>query len=710
MHVEDLTLQIEAEIIALILVALVVYIIAKRVRMPYTIALVLTGITISMIGPHILSEVFPIGLSTELILLVFLPGLIFEAAYHMSLNHLLANIWMILGLAIPGLLLSTAIIGVALHWLLSLPLEVSLLYGALISATDPISVLALFKELHVPKRLGILMEGESLLNDGTAVVMFGILLSLALGQTITLAEGITTFAIVTIGGAVTGFAIGVLVNHLFQYLEDDTAIQIALTLIVAYGTFLLAEELLHVSPVIAVVVAGVTLGSNQRSGGAPVGAQISIGDFWGLVAFLINSTIFLMIGLESPLQFLETSLTPILIAIVPVVLARALIIYCTAWLSRRVGGNPIPRKWDTVLFWGGLRGSVSLALALSLPLDFEWRYTILALTLGYVTFSLVIGGLSMKPLLRFFGLTRRSEIREQWESSLAQLRLMQSTQQTVERLSQQHLLPPSLDENIRHAVERSLERYWTEMERLLIDNPNLLRERTQYILNEITRDRRAALLELENRGLITEHTYHTEIEKLLKQMEESLLAENSGQAFAVLTSLIGHWDQARDLRQVIRETPEMATYTVRATLARTASQTLNNITVANRQITPFVADELRPFMANLRKTTETELGQAINENAHVQYEASRMVLREMLDGQRSALSQMLRLGLITNQDHSQLCQRLDTIDAYAENLTEAHELNALLLAIPGMIRNLNGSLGMTEALDQIVGAENPDTE
>ncbi|MFC1959319.1 Na+/H+ antiporter [Chloroflexota bacterium] len=702
MHVEDLTLTIEVEIIALILVALVVYIIAKRVRMPYTIALVLTGITISLVGPHLLSEIFPIGLSTELILLVFLPGLIFEAAYHLSLNHLLANIWLILGLAVPGMLVSTAIIGGALHLLLDLPLEVALLYGALISATDPISVLALFKELHVPKRLGILMEGESLFNDGTAVVLFGILLSIALGQTITVAEGITTFAIVIIGGAITGFAIGVLVNYLFQYLEDDTAIQIALTIIVAYGTFLLAEELLHVSPVIAVVVAGVTLGSNQRSGDASLGTQISIGDFWGLVAFLINSTIFLMIGLESPLQFLETSLTPIMIAIVPVVLARALVIYCTAWLSRRVGGNPVPRKWDTVLFWGGLRGSVSLALALSLPLDFEWRYTILALTLGYVTFSLVVGGLSMKPLLRRLGLSRRSESRERWESLLAQLRLGQSTQETVERLSQQHLLPPSLDDNIRYAVDRSLERYWTEMERLLIDDPELLRERTQYILNEIARDRRASLLELENRGFITEHTYHAEIEKLLRQMEESLMAESSEQAFAVLTSLIGTWDQARDLRQVIRDTPEMTTYVVKAALARSASLTLDEITVANRQITPFVADELRPFMAGLRESTETELSQAINENSHVQLEASRMVLREMLDSQRSALSQMLRLGLIANKDHTQLCHRLDTIAAYADDMTEAHELNALLLAVPGMIRNLDVSLGAS--LDEIVSA------
>ncbi len=689
---DGLTLRAEIEIIGLILIALVVYIVARRIRIPYTIALVLTGIGISLVGPRNLQEVFPIGLSTDLILLVFLPGLIFEAAYHLDLDSLRQNFWIILGLAVPGLLVAGGLVGAVVHRVLGVPLDVALLFGGLIGATDPVSVLALFRELRVPKRLTILMEGESLFNDGVAVVLFVILSEVVMGGTFSLTEGIGRFAVVMVGGALTGFTIGMLVNYIFGYLEDS-AIQIALTIIMAYGTFLLAEEALHVSPVIAVVVAGVTLGSTQRDGQRTIGAEISIADFWELVAFLINSAIFLLIGLESPIPLLGASLGPILVAIVAVVGARALVVFGMGALSRILGRDPIPRTWDVVMFWGGLRGSVSLALALSLPLDFAWRETVLALTLGYVIFSLVAGGLTMKPLLRWLGLTRRSEAREQWESLLARLRMLTATEQTVKRLSQQHILPPALDENFRQAVNRSLERYWTDVERLLLDNPDLLHERTQYILNEIVRDRRAALMDLERRGFITEHTYEAETEKLVEQVQHSLAAESPEQVSAILSGLIGQYDQVRDLKQLLRDSPELNIQLVKAYLAQEAHHTLDRLVESRQALEPFVAQELRPFMADLQEATEGEMQRSINENPHVHAQVTRLVLRELLDGQRAALSQMLRVGLLTEQEHLRLVHRLDTIEQYANSLREAHELNALMLAIPSMIRNLDKSLG-----------------
>jgi CPA1 family monovalent cation:H+ antiporter len=693
MHAQDMTLRIEVEIISLILIALLVYIVARRIRIPYTIALVITGIGISFAGTTYLNEIFPIGLTTDLILLVFLPGLIFEAAYHLNLNNLMQNLGLILGLAVPGLLIGAGLVGGALHLLLGLPLDVALLFGGLISATDPVSVLALFKELRVPKRLSVLMEGESLFNDGVAVVVFLILMEIVQGGTVTITEGISQFAVVMVGGALTGFTIGMLVNYVFRFVENDNAIQIALTIIMAYGTFLLAEEALHVSPVIAVVVAGVTLGSNQRSEDTSPGAQISIVDFWDLVAFLINSAIFLMIGLESPLALLSESIGPILIAIVVVVVARALIVFPTVWISRRVGRNPIPSQWTPVMFWGGLRGSVSLALALSLPVDIPYRNTVLGLTLGYVIFSLVAGGLTMKPLLKRVGLTRRSETRERWESLLAQLRMMQSTQQTVNRLSHQHLLPPNLDENFRDAVERSLESTWTQMERLLLDDANLLQERTQYILNEVVRDRRAALLELEQRGFITEHTYQEETEKLVKQAQQSFTAESSEQVTAILSGLIGSWERTQNLRQLLRDSPNLSVQTAKYYLSEAACQTLNEVVESRLTYAPFVADELRPFMADLRQQSERELHTAVGENADVHAQATRLVLRELVDSQRSALSRMMSTGLISDGEHIRLSQRLDSIEVYADEMERPQELNALMLAIPSMIRHLDESLG-----------------
>ena len=259
-------------------------------------------------------------------MLVFLPGLIFEAAYHLELKNLTENMGMILLLAIPGLLVSTGIVAVILHFVLDMPLDVALLFGGLISATDPVSVLALFKEMRVPKRLSILMEGESLFNDGVAVVIFLILTDVVAGQPFVLVEGVGQFFLVMVGGALTGFTIGTLANVVFDYIGEDRAIQIAMTIILAYGTFLLAETVLHVSPVIAVVVAGVTLGSHHRDRDSGISADISIADFWGLVAFLINSAIFLLIGLESLLPLLFNNLGPIIVTILAVLGARAVIV------------------------------------------------------------------------------------------------------------------------------------------------------------------------------------------------------------------------------------------------------------------------------------------------------------------------------------------------------------------------------------------------
>ncbi|MBN1966605.1 MAG: cation:proton antiporter, partial [Anaerolineae bacterium] len=255
---EGLALQIEVEVISLMLVALGVYIVSRRIRIPYTIALVLTGIAISLLGPASLGELFPVQLDSDLILLVFLPGLIFEAAYSLSLEELRENLGVIMWLAVPGLLVSTGIVGAVLHFVLGIDFEVALLFGALISATDPVSVLALFRELRVPKRLSILMEGESLFNDGTAVVIFFILLETVQGGDVSATQGVQQFVIVVAGGALTGYMVGLAANALlgWRYVADEHAIQIAFTIILAYGTYLLAEELLHVSPVIAVVIAG----------------------------------------------------------------------------------------------------------------------------------------------------------------------------------------------------------------------------------------------------------------------------------------------------------------------------------------------------------------------------------------------------------------------------------------------------------------------
>ena len=333
-----------------------------------------------------------------------------------------------------------------------------------------------------------------------------------------------------------------------------------------------------------------------------------------------------------------------------------------------------------------------MALALSLPQTFVYRDMLLALTLGYVTFSLVVGGLTMKPLLNRLGLTYRSESRERWESLLAQLRMVSATQQTINQLSHQHLLPPALDENFRHAIKSSLDHHWTQMEQVLLEDPDLMRARTQYILNEIVRARRAALLDLEQRGFIYEQTYEKEMEHLVQQTQQAFEAESSEQIYTILTGLIGRWDHFQGLQQMLRESPALTSQIAKTYLSQAANQTLDSLIESQQIVEPFVADELRPYLADLETSTAMSFRESVSENPKIQMQATRLVMRELLDGQRAALAQMMRTGLLDNGVHVRLNQRLDAIEAIASEMNEPQELNALMLAVPGMIRHLDESL------------------
>jgi CPA1 family monovalent cation:H+ antiporter len=266
-------------LIALLLIASGVAMATKWVRLPYTLALVVVGLVISPM--HFLPVVH---VSPELILLVFLPALLFEAAWNLKLHHLRENLWPILTMATVGVSLSVGIIGMILHYGIGLGWSSALIFGAIISATDPVSVLALFKKLGAPKRLTTIIEGESLFNDGTAVVVFRILLGIVAGTTAFNSTGqlifssVRDFSLVVFGGVAVGAIIGIIASTLTSYF-DDHLLEITLTTIVAYGSFLLAEEM-HVSPVIAVLVAGLILGNYGRQKGMSPTTQVAVNSFW----------------------------------------------------------------------------------------------------------------------------------------------------------------------------------------------------------------------------------------------------------------------------------------------------------------------------------------------------------------------------------------------------------------------------------------------
>ena len=390
--------------IVLLLISSVVAMATTWVRVPYTLALVIVGLVISRM--HFLPTVH---ISPDLILLIFLPALLFEASWNLKFERLREHLALVLTLAVMGVGLSVGIIGLLLHYLTGISWSNALLFGSIISATDPVSVLALFKKLGAPERLNVIIEGESLLNDGTAVVVFRILLGIVIGTTTVdstadlITSSLLQFALVALGGIALGSVIGFVASTLTSYF-DDHLLEIMLTTIAAYGSFILAENL-HVSPVIAVVLTGMIIGNYGRRKGMSEHTQIAVDSFWEYGAFVVNSLVFLLIGLEIPLVLLFQHARLIFWAIVAMVIARAVAVYVLNPIVNRFA-SPVTFAWQHILFWGGLRGSLSIALVLSLPLAISGRVHLVAMTFGAVTFSLLAQGLTISPLMKLLGIKR----------------------------------------------------------------------------------------------------------------------------------------------------------------------------------------------------------------------------------------------------------------------------------------------------------------
>jgi CPA1 family monovalent cation:H+ antiporter len=278
---------------------------------------------------------------------------------------------------------------------------IALLFGAIISATDPISVLAIFKDLKMNKRLAGIIEGESLLNDGTAVVVFQILLGGVLAGQLSAGKGIGEFLLAVIGGAVLGFGFGYAGSKITRTI-DDPEIEITLTAIVAYGSYLLANHL-RLSGIIATASAGLMVGNFGAKTGMSARTRTALESFWEYVAFVMNSLVFLLIGLEVRIDSLAHAWGPVFFAILAVLVGRSLSVYLLVPVSN-VFAERIPFRWQHIIVWGGLRGALALALALSLENTFPYRNQLLDLTFGVVIFSILIQGLTMKPLLRISGL------------------------------------------------------------------------------------------------------------------------------------------------------------------------------------------------------------------------------------------------------------------------------------------------------------------
>ncbi|MGA8181455.1 MAG: sodium:proton antiporter [Desulfobacterales bacterium] len=391
--------------IGLLLLACVVAIISKMVtHLPYTIFLTLVGLLIGVLG--IGPEIETTGFGYHLIFFVFLPPLLFQGAFHMNLNSLLEQFWPIVCLAVPGVIVSTLLVGGLVGWLGGISsMMVAILFGALISPTDPVSVLSLFKEVGAPEDLKTIVEGESLFNDATGVVLFTILLKALLsGQEFGFGQAAYEFVKVSVGGLLLGTVLGWVVFKIMRHIEDHL-LENALCLVLAYGSFWLAE-VMHLSGVIGTVMAGLMIGNYGRRLSMSVKTINTVETFFESIGFLINSLLFVLIGLELREVPANIMWMTVFVAIAAMLIARAVVSYSFYWLLNQAGTQR-PKRWNHILFWGGLRGSIPIALLLNLPnegLLVTWRPVLLLAGFGCVFFSLVVQGITMKPLMLKLGI------------------------------------------------------------------------------------------------------------------------------------------------------------------------------------------------------------------------------------------------------------------------------------------------------------------
>jgi len=445
----EATLEMIRLFVVLLGAAALVTIVARRINLPYTVALVAVGMAASVAEP------LKVEITPQLVLVVLLPALIFEASYQTDFGKLRPSLGGVALLAGPGVLITAALIAAALALGAGMPLPQAFVVGAMLSATDPAAVIATFKRLRTPRRLATFIEAESVFNDGTGIVVFAIAVDLVSHPAGPLDVGVAFVSVAVVSaaiGAVAGFVASRVLPNV-----GDHLIEISLSLVLAYGTYLAADAI-HQSGVIATAVAGIVLGNYGRRLGLSERTEEALDTVWEFVAFLATAFVFLLIGFAISASALIGAAGPIAWAVVAALVARAIIVYglLGAWrlagralgrreaAGRRLGrlsigrlsigrlsiGLPkanepapprrrsgarndgeLPLGWLHVIFWSGLRGAVSTALALSLPADFPNRAQLQGITFGVVIFTLLVQATTAEVVVNRWGQKPKSNDR-----------------------------------------------------------------------------------------------------------------------------------------------------------------------------------------------------------------------------------------------------------------------------------------------------------
>jgi Na+:H+ antiporter len=510
--------------VLLFVVATAVAIAARRFRLPYTVALVLAGLALGAVR---LFE--PPNLTKDLLYAVFLPGLLFEAAFHLEFRDFWRDRAAIAALAVPGVAAAVALTAALLE-LMTRALGLAqgfgwgqaVVFGALIAATDPIAVVGMFKSLGTPRRLSVLLEGESLLNDGTAIVIFSLALDLVSGATVSASGMLVEFVRIVGGGLAIGVLVGLAISQVIRQI-DDPMVEITLTTLTAYGSFLAAEELGY-SGVIATVAAGMLCGNYAARTGMSASTRIAAETFWEYIAFALNSIVFLLVGLHVHVSELANSWRLVAAAYAAVTLARAGVVFAVLALERSRRREAWPASWSAVLTWGGMRGSLSMVLALALPSTLTHRDLLITVTFGVVLLSILIQGLTMKPLLKRLGITRGHEARQMYEVRSGELRMTQAALDEIQQMERLHIAPEAVLQELRHEYEGRSRDAAAAVEALRLEQDDLRAEESVRARRQVLLVEKESVLADFHRGTLTAETY----ERLLGAVDARLAKLDAG--------------------------------------------------------------------------------------------------------------------------------------------------------------------------------------
>jgi CPA1 family monovalent cation:H+ antiporter len=517
-------MSIPAVFVILFSIATAVAIAVRRLRIPYTVALVLVGLLLGAL--HLIE---PPHLTKDLLFSLFLPGLLFEAAFNLDGGEFRRNAIAISSLAVPGVVAAiglTALIVTPVLGALSLDRgftwEYGLLFGALIAATDPIAVVGLFRRLEAPRRLTTLVDGESLLNDGTSIVLLTLILGIVAGGTTSAADLVVRFILIVGGGALVGAAIGMAASQITRRI-DEPMIEITLTTIAAYGSFVVGEQLGY-SGVIATVVAGMICGNYGRRVGMSPSTRLAVETFWEYLAFALNSLVFLLIGFQVRAGMLAQYWAQIAVAYIAMFAARVGVILAVTLLLRRTRER-VPLAWSAILTWGGLRGALSMVLALALPIGLAHRDLLVTMTFGVVLASILIQGLTMPWLLQRLGIVELGSVARAYDTARSDLHVADTALHEIEQIQGLHIAPPEVLDEFRERYQTRRDAARSRIADLHVKEDTLRAEASRRVVRRLLHLEREELVDRLRQGIVRRDTF----DRLIADVDARITRLESGQ-------------------------------------------------------------------------------------------------------------------------------------------------------------------------------------